>query len=62
MNKIITWNTEKVEGGYMFSVYTFAYQAPSETLQTGLVATRAQATHKAKAWTRYYKDQQRARA
>lgn len=55
--KVITWNTHKVDRGYEFHVYAFAYQEANETLKRGICATRAQATGKAKEWCRWFKRQ-----
>jgi hypothetical protein len=59
---IITWNTQKTAEGFEFRVYQFAYQVSSQTLKIGVCATRAQATLRAKKWTRYFKAQQRVAA
>jgi hypothetical protein len=59
---VITWNTHKTEAGFAFKVFTVGYQVQGEVLKTGLCATREQATRKAKAWTRYFKAEQRRAA
>ncbi len=52
---VITWNTKKVAGGFQFRVYEFGYQVPTVELKVGVVSTRARASSRAKAWTRYFK-------
>ena len=52
---VITWGTHKVKGGFKYRVYSFGYQIPTTELKVGVVATRAQAMHWAKKWTRYFK-------
>ena len=56
---IITWNTSKTAQGFEFRVYQMGYQVPSQTLKTGVCVSRAQATLRAKKWTRYFKAQQK---
>lgn len=53
-DRVITWNTHKVDGGFEFHVYSFGYQLPQETLKRAVCATRAQATGEAKAWARWF--------
>jgi hypothetical protein len=52
---IITWNTTKTAGGFEYRIYQMGYQMAAQTLKTGICATRAQATLRAKKWTRYFK-------
>lgn len=59
---VITWNTHKTEAGFVYRVYTIGHQVASETLKTGVCATRAQAMSRAKAWTRHFKAAQRKTA
>lgn len=61
-DRVITWNTHKVETGYEFHVYSFGYQMANETLKEGVCATRAKATLRAQKWTRYFKAQARQAA
>ena len=60
MTKVISWNTSKTAEGFAFRVYAIEYQAPTETLKTGVCSSRAKATLLARKWTRYFKSQQQA--
>ncbi len=61
-NTVITWNTHKTEAGFEFRVFTVGYQVPSETLKSGVCASRAKAKLLAQKWVRYLKAQQRVAA
>mgnify|MGYP001603658789 CR=1 FL=1 len=62
MSKVVSWNTTKTADGFAWTVYSFGYQLPTEVLKAGHCPTRAQATLRAKKWTRFIKSEQRAQA
>lgn len=52
---VYSWHTTKVSNGFRFTVQLVGYQVPTVTLKTGVVATRAQAVTRAKAWKMHLK-------
>ena len=52
---VYCWQTTKTSSGYAWSVYKAGYEVPTETIKTGVAATRATATATAKRWMMHLK-------
>lgn len=52
---VISWNTTKTADGFAWTVFSFGYQQPNVILKAGHCPTRAQATGRAKKWSRHLK-------
>ena len=56
IHRVVGWHTTKTQiGNYRWAVTSADYQVPTNTLVSGVCATRDQATGKAKKWAVYYR-------
>lgn len=59
-DSVLSWSTTKTAAGYSFRVYAVEHAKPTLTVfsRDGL-KSREMATHRAKAWVKYFKSLQR---